>query len=539
MSQNGDWFEEYGITDPYYADKWRVVVKGDSLSVLPRMPSDSVDLVVTDPPYGISFMGKDWDKALPDKQIWQECFRLLKPGAFAFVMSIPRADCLSRVIISLEDAGFMVNFTPIFWAYASGFPKAQNIGKAVDKRGGVSVSWFGEWLREWRLEKGITQKEIAKLFPSKTGGLTGCVANWELGFNMPTPQEFTTICRHFALPFDSLEEAEREVISRQPMTIGIGGNSPRMGSEKVVDLPSTPQAKALDGSYGGFQPKPAVEVTIVAMKPLSEKTFVGQALKNRKGIAWLDDCRIPYESEDDLALQQDRFKGHKNPTSHSAKSLFTDIKDHSLNLVNPSGRFPANLLVSDDVLNDGRDRQAGSYKGEGSKSGGIWQPSTGKPAGKEYGDSGSFSRYFDLDKWAQKTFPFLIVPKASKSEKNRGLSGSAKPPILGFRPTLESNPENWKTLIQDTPYGGANRAGNQVNNHPTVKPLKLMSYLITLGSRGGDIVLDPFSGSGTTPLACGVLNRCCLALEIKKEYCEIVARRCGADTVDRIKRGEY
>src|SRR5258708_39735357 len=58
------------------------------------------------------------------------------------------------------------------------------------------------------------------------------------------------------------------------------------------------QAKQLDGSYGGFQPKPAVEVILVAMKPLSEKTFVDQALKNGKGITWLDDCRIPYESDD-------------------------------------------------------------------------------------------------------------------------------------------------------------------------------------------------------------------------------------------------
>ncbi|KKL96522.1 hypothetical protein LCGC14_1843610, partial [marine sediment metagenome] len=63
-------------------------------------------------------MGKSWDKALPDINVWKECLRVLKPGAFAFVMSIPRSDCLSRMIISLEDAGFRVDFTPIYWAYA-------------------------------------------------------------------------------------------------------------------------------------------------------------------------------------------------------------------------------------------------------------------------------------------------------------------------------------------------------------------------------------------------------------------------------------
>ena len=199
-----------------------VVYNEDCLETFKRIEDNSVDLVVTDPPYGISFMSKDWDKALPDKKVWEECLRVLKPGAIAFVMSIPRADCLSRMIISLEDAGFRVNFTPIFWAYASGFPKAQNIGKAVDKRLGV----------------------------------------------------------------------KREVIGENPYNRIRGRSS---GNHTIV---APPQAEALDGSYGGFQPKPAVEVIIVAMKPLSEKTFVDQALKNGKGITWLDDGRIPYKSDD-------------------------------------------------------------------------------------------------------------------------------------------------------------------------------------------------------------------------------------------------
>jgi DNA modification methylase len=99
-------------------------------------------------------------------------------------------------------------------------------------------------------------------------------------------------------------------------------------------------------------------------------------------------------------------------------------------------------------------------------------------SGKHHNDSGSFSRYFSLDTWfdkklqelpqeQQKTFPFLIVPKPSKSEKNKYIE----------------------------------------NKHPTVKPLKLMSYLITMGSREGDVILDPFAGSGTTLEAARLLNR--------------------------------
>ena len=99
------------IVKPYYQDECVTQYCSDALSVLKGLEVDSIDSLVTDPPYGISFMGKDWDKALPDINIWKECLRVLKPGAFAFVMSIPRSDCLSRMIISLEDAGFNVGFT--------------------------------------------------------------------------------------------------------------------------------------------------------------------------------------------------------------------------------------------------------------------------------------------------------------------------------------------------------------------------------------------------------------------------------------------
>jgi len=91
---------------------------GDSKEVLKGITSDSVDMICTDPPYGYSFMGKDWDKGLPDKEIFKECFRILKPGAFACIMSAPRTDVYWRMCRMIEEAGFKVEFTPIVWAYA-------------------------------------------------------------------------------------------------------------------------------------------------------------------------------------------------------------------------------------------------------------------------------------------------------------------------------------------------------------------------------------------------------------------------------------
>ena len=95
-----------------------------------------------------------------------------------------------------------------------GFPKSMDISKQIDKRGATSISWFGEYLKNILKERNMTQSDLAKYFPSKTGGLTGCVHNWIEGKNMPTIEQFNKICEILNLPFDKLKEAEREIIGK-------------------------------------------------------------------------------------------------------------------------------------------------------------------------------------------------------------------------------------------------------------------------------------------------------------------------------------
>lgn len=90
------------------------LIQGDCLDALKNIEDDSVDQLATDPSYGYKFMGKDWDKAVPSVEIWKECFRVLKPGAFAFVMSAPRQDVLNQMITNLSKAGFNTNFTSLY-----------------------------------------------------------------------------------------------------------------------------------------------------------------------------------------------------------------------------------------------------------------------------------------------------------------------------------------------------------------------------------------------------------------------------------------
>lgn len=433
------------------------ILQGDCLEILKTLEADSVDLVATDPPYGYSFMGKDWDKAVPSVETWKECLRVLKPGAFAFVMSAPRSDVQAQMIVRLTAAGFRLDFTPIYWTYASGFPKAANMGKMVDKRNGA--------------------KSLSKAFVTAGKG-------------------------------------KRKDLQTAKQTLKF-----RSDYGYKHELKST-QAKALDGSYGGFQPKPAVEVIIVAMKPLSEKTFVDQALKNGKGVTWLDDCRVPTsESVGTHCTNRDdegKCKGHNNAgRSTSGETIHTDESDGI------KGRFPANLLVSDDVLNDGTVSKSQKRSSKYNKA--TPQISTYTPIKSDYrddntyADSGSYSRYFDLDAWA-KTLPFLIVPKASKGEKNEGLDG--------FEPLRRADRKKDDGIGGNNPRNRTNLA--KVNHHPTVKPLKLMSYLITLGSREGDIVLDPFAGSCTTAVAAKNLNRKYICIERESEYVGIGKARIAA-----------
>ena len=196
-----------------------------------KLETDSIDLIVTDPPYGMSFMGKNWDKALPPLEAFEEMYRVLKPGAFAFVMCAPRSDLQARMSILLEDAGFNIAFTPIYWTFATGFPKAQNISKQIDKRYKKKTEYddLAKFIKDARLKKGIPQKEIAKHFPSKTGGLTGCVSNWEKGSSVPTSQQWKIIKQELDLDnsFDWLieqetqryEAAEREIIATKSVGI--------------------------------------------------------------------------------------------------------------------------------------------------------------------------------------------------------------------------------------------------------------------------------------------------------------------------------
>jgi len=119
---------------PYHKDKSTEIHNGDCLQVLRTLPDCSVDSCVTDPPYGLAFMGKKWDYDVPSSEVWQECLRVLKPGGHLLAFAGTRTQ--HRMAVRIEDAGFEIR-DMIAWVYGSGFPKSLDVSKAIDKAAGA------------------------------------------------------------------------------------------------------------------------------------------------------------------------------------------------------------------------------------------------------------------------------------------------------------------------------------------------------------------------------------------------------------------
>lgn len=131
-----------------------MILHGDSLNELKSLAANSVDAVVTDPPYGLAFMGKKWDYDVPSVELWREVLRVLKPGGH--LLSFGGTRTYHRMVVNIEDAGFEIR-DQLQWIYGSGFPKSQDISKAIDKQAGVEREVIGSFRKkdshaEWAVE---------------------------------------------------------------------------------------------------------------------------------------------------------------------------------------------------------------------------------------------------------------------------------------------------------------------------------------------------------------------------------------------------
>src|ERR1043165_3087135 len=141
------------------------LILGDCLVELKKIPDNSIDACVTDPPYGLKFMGKKWDHDVPSVEIWREVLRVLKPGGH--LLSFGGTRTYHRMVVNIEDAGFEIR-DQIQWIYGQGFPKSLDISKAIDKQKGVEREYLGEGVyskRKPRKYSGGNSLQISKSDP--------------------------------------------------------------------------------------------------------------------------------------------------------------------------------------------------------------------------------------------------------------------------------------------------------------------------------------------------------------------------------------
>jgi len=465
------------------------ILKGNSLDLLPTLADNSIDAIVTDPPYGLGnpdpdyiikaiqlwasgdrahipegkgFMGKSWDSFVPPPAIWDECLRVLKPGGHLLAFAGTRTYDLMG--ISIRMAGFEIRDS-IGWVYGSGFPKSLDVSKAVDSH-------------------------------KKFGGSSTRLKRKALMGDEYTPSEV------------------------------VGKN--RTGYERSMNAPSTtaptrtneitPEAQQWQG--WGTALKPALEPIVVARKPLIG-TVAENVLTHRTGGLNIDASRIGGDITKDPNYRPNakNHAGHGSSFSVGGENT-RDKKDlPDAGFHNSQGRWPANLIL-DEYTADLLDEQSG--QGKSGKPGirtadgfnaNAYGAGMGIKAGQnngEYGDSGGASRFF-------------YVAKASKRDRNEGLED--------LQAKYQPRDNGFSDKISDT------NAPRQ-NFHPTVKPTDLMRYLIKLITPPGGTVLDPFTGSGSTGKAAILEGFDFIGIELTEDYWPIIEGRLKhveAKVAERIK----
>ena len=422
---------------------------GDSLQVLKELEDNSVDSVVTDPPYGLKFMSKKWDYDVPTTELWKEVIRVLKPGGHLLSFSSSRT--YHRMAVAVEDAGFEIR-DQIMWVYGSGFPKSHNIGKSYDKKMGNG-----------RVETGKSNTTNKRR------------------------EDGTDI-------FNNGKGMPQGVFNETK------GTSPYEG--------------------WGTALKPAHEPIVLARKPF-KGTVVDNVIKHGTGGINIDKSRVEYNGE-----KPGVFGSVKKLNEHSVFS--NDNRNENNVESNPEGRFPANFIHdgSDEVLEHFPHTNK-SIKSK--RTGGTYKSDIYHYKGTHYD-----YKMGGYDEPAGSAARFFYCAKVSKSERNVGCEelDEKDNPNAFYGDVTCKKCDKWRRdergkgrCICEEPDFNEFIKTTLKNNHPTVKPVKLMSYLVNLITPEKGIVLDPFMGSGSTGMACKANGFNFIGIDLDEEYVNIAKAR--------------
>lgn len=484
------------------------VIHGDCLEKMRDFDANSIDSCVTDPPYGLSFMGRGWDHGIPGIEYWQEVFRVLKPGAHLVAFGGTRT--YHRLVCAIEDAGFEVrdrvrfeqafgtkcgafidglddNQRGIFfellndyadggselaWEFGQGFPKSHSVSLAIDKAGGISPREQAAILRVRREAAGMSRDDLA----AAVGCTVSSVRDWEEGrartagaaveWLVPSDEYRAKLTDTLGYSADERELIGIAIDRRADGTVIGLGHSGELRRGGITNA-----ARQWEG--WGTALKPAHEPIVLARKPLSEGTVAANVLKWGTGALNIDGCRVesgsrPARSTDHSASG---LTGNGGAVTYGSFAVRGSVSVGETN----EGRWPAN------VIHDNSDAVVSQYPQSAGQQGDLNATGRDRPAKTCYGDM-----------------------SAPLPHKARGDAGSAARFFYA---------------------GRANKADRAGSKHPTIKPISILEWLVTLITPPGGTVLDPFAGSGTTGAAARNKGFNCVLIEREAEYVADINRR--------------
>ena len=429
------------------------ILNGDNRHVLKTIESNSIDSIVTDPPYGIDFLGKDWDANTGVLETYQECLRVLKPGGHILAFSAART--YHHLAVTLEQAGFEIR-DQIMWIYSSGFPKSQDVGKSIQRSLGVKET--------------IT-----------------------------------------------LEEYEQDKAYSSNMTKGksIHGSSKDpsndSGYSEKITVCSDPEAKQWEG--WGTSLKPAHEPICLARKP-SKLSIAKNVQRWGTGALNIDATRVPYLDVKDMESAGLNWNktgyetGGPRFIGSGEENKKVDKPAEKKDNINEQGRFPSNVIGE---IADGYQKY-------------FYCPKVSR-AERHIGHEmppamfGNVQGCYDPETGERFAVGFDNRANiATEDKKGNGIDRVCETCGVSILKPQDCHCPT-KSWVRPIKSG---------NNHPTVKPVELMKYLIKLVTPSNGKVLDPFNGSGSTGMAAVELGYEYIGIEQDDSYCEISRKRIAA-----------
>jgi site-specific DNA-methyltransferase (adenine-specific) len=488
------------------------LLKGDCLQKLKELEDNSIDSVVTDPPYEIGFMGKGWDDSgiANNPELWKEVLRVLKPGGH--LLSFSHSRTYHRQAVAVEDAGFEIR-DQIMWIYGSGFPKSHNIGKAVEKQSGdvkvigikkgagsTGKSYISNNEEYVDGEKGVFKKEYDEIEINN---------EWEgWGTALKPAHEPIVMARK---PF-------KGTVADNVLEWGTGGinvDGCRIGYEDTPNPATNPKYRH-EQNYKmpekGQESKGAVSFSSSNNDVNTEGRFPANIIfectcENPKVVADKYDIRTYND-------YKNTFQSYEENDKEKGKYEIKDVE--TTKVIHTDPNCPCYIL--DEQSGTTKSSKRGAHNNKKTEHTNTYTPPQAMySSNNTHGDTGGASRFF-------------YCPKASKKDRNEGCDDLEN--AVGDYTNIASKRlkcntcGKWGIATDHCKCEEPDWIQPETKNiHPTVKPTDLMAYLVRLVTPKGGVVLDPFMGSGSTGKACVREGMNFIGIEREEEYMEIAKTR--------------